>query len=244
MNRTKGASLLAMSLAGLVYVVSAVPGAMGSEGDQDAGMESVITTEEECTWKLLNAPSSISLTNADPDAEYEGLEMTVSATIENFDVHSTGNMDESPSISAHNECTFYGTGNVSRPIVDISINAGSFSASAENGGADANLDFTTDVSNALDFSWADQDCDALVWTQSEPSLYSGSLSATLLEITDVNAVTDPVIDGLEGSNDRCLDDLSVEVVIPANMKPLYPGEQYTWSGPTLTTALTTSTSND
>jgi len=237
-KKTLGASLLAASVPGLIFSITAVPMALGV----DAGMSSTIVTEEECTWKMMNAPSSLALTPADPDEEYEGVALDVSSTASNFDVHSTGNLDETPSLDAHNECTFYGEGNVTRPIVTLSINSGDFTA-AHGGTADADLDFSLDADNALDAAWSGAAC-AEKWTRSDLNLYTGALSGTLVTIPVVTDVTDPVSDNVAGSNDRCTANVGFTVTIPANMKPDAPGESYVWTGPTLTTALTTSTESD
>jgi len=235
MKKTVGASLLAASVPGLIFSITAVPMALGA----DADMSSSILTEEECTWVMLNAPSNFEL-EAASGAEYEGVALTVSATTTNFDVHSTGNLDTSPTIDSHNECTFYGEGNVTRPTVAMTIGDGDFTA-AYSGTADAALDFELDADNALDIAWSATDCDA-IWTQSALNLHASALTGTLLTIPLIANVTDPVADGLSGSNDRCLDDIEFEVIIPANMKPASPGATYTWTGPTLTTALSTSDS--
>jgi len=235
MKKMVGASLLAASVPGLIFSITAVPMALGV----DADMSSSILTEEECTWVMLNAPSNFEL-EAASGAEYEGVALTVSATTTNFDVHSTGNLDTSPTIDSHNECTFYGEGNVTRPTVAMTIGDGDFTA-AYSGTADAALDFELDADNALDIAWSATDCDA-IWTQSALNLHASALTGTLLTIPLIANVTDPVADGLSGSNDRCLDDIEFEVIIPANMKPASPGATYTWTGPTLTTALSTSDS--
>lgn len=238
MNKKFGASLLAASVPGLIFSISAVPMAMGV----DAGMSSEIVTEEECTWKMMNAPSSLALTPAVAGTEYEGVALDISATTTDFDVHSTGNLDTTPALDSHNECTFYGTGNVTRPIVSMAIGDGDFTATYDDSGtatADAGLDFALDADNALDIAWSAGDCDA-IWTQSGLNLHATALTGTLVTIPLINDVTDPVADGLAGSNDRCVDDIGFTVTIPANMKPDAPGKTYTWTGPTLTTTLSTS----
>lgn len=236
MNKKMGAGLLAASLPGLIFAVSAVPVALGV----DAEMESIITTEEECTWVMMNAPSSLTLAPSDASAEYEGVALDIQATVTNFDVHSTGNLDTTPSLTEHNECTFYGTGNVTRPIVSMAIGDGDFTATY-GGTADTGLDFSLDADNAFDIAWVGDDC-AVKWTQSGLNLHATALTGTAVTIPVIGDVTDPVVDAVAGSNDRCQDDLSFTVTIPANMKPASPGADYTWTGPTLTTTLSTSDS--
>lgn len=239
MNRKQGVGLFLASLAGMTLsmAMAAAPGALGT----DAGMSSEIVTQEECTWYLLNAPTSIALTTDDPDQEYEGVLMTVSASISDFNVHSSGNVNAG-STTTHAECTFYGTGNVSRPIVTLTIGDLDFDAAyASTSGqvADTGVSFDLASTNALDFTWLASDC-AAKWTQNDLGLYTAATATTFLEIALVANVTDPVASGA-GQNDRCIDDVYIEVDIPANMKPDSPGATYTWTGPTLTTALTTST---
>ena len=238
MKKMVGTSLLAASVPGLIFSITAVPMALGV----DANMSSEIVTEEECTWVMMNAPSSLALTPAVAATEYEGVALDISASNSDFDVHSTGNLDSSPSLLTHNECTFYGVGNVTRPIVTMSIGDGEFTAGYDNSGTDTpdvGLDFDLDADNALDIAWSGAACDA-IWTQSGLNLHAAGLTGTLVTIPVIGNVTDPVADGQAGSNDRCTADLGFTVTIPANMKPLAPGKTYTWTGPTLTTSLTTS----
>ena len=237
MKKMVGASLLAASVPGLIFSITAVPMALGV----DADMSSSILTEEECTWVMLNAPSNLELEPSVSGTEYEGVALDISVTSADFDVHSTGNLDTSPTIDSHNECTFYGEGNVTRPIVSMTIGDGDFAAAYGSGTADAALDFELDADNALAIAWSGDDCDA-IWTQSALNLHATALTGTLITIPLIGNVTDPVADGLANSNDRCLDDIEFEVIIPANMKPASPGATYTWTGPTLTTALSTSDS--
>ena len=238
MKKNKGAGLLAASILGLIFSIGAMPVALG----ETAGMSSSVVTEEECTWKMMNAPSVITLSPTVGGSEYEGVALTISATLTDFDVHSTGNLDTTPSLTEHNECTFYGTGNVTRPIVSMSIGNGSFTATyGDSNTADNALDFDLDADNAFDITWSASDC-AAKWTQSGLNLHATALTGTLVTIPLIGNVTDPVADANPGSNDRCVDDLAFEVTIPANRKPAAPGETYTWTGPTLTTALSTSDS--
>jgi len=208
---------------------------------QDANMSSSILTEEECTWVMMNAPSSLALAPAVAGTEYEGVALDISVTSSDFDVHSTGNLDTTPTLDSHNECTFYGEGNVTRPIVAMTIADADFTATYDSGTADTNLDFSLDADNALDIAWSATDCN-VKWTQSGLNLHASALTGTLLTIPVIGNVTDPVADGLAGSNDRCQEDIGFTVTIPANMKPASPGQTYTWTGPTLTTALSTSDS--
>ena len=237
MKKMVGASLLAASVPGLIFSITAVPMALGV----DADMSSEIVTEEECTWVMMNAPSSLALEPAVSGTEYEGVALDISVTSTDFDVHSTGNLDTTPTLDSHNECTFYGEGNVTRPVVSMTIGDGDFTATYDSGTADAALDFELDADNALDIAWSGDDCDA-IWTQSGLNLHATGLTGTLITIPLIANVTDPVADGLAGSNDRCVDDIGFTVTIPANMKPASPGATYTWTGPTLTTALSTSDS--
>lgn len=239
MNKKIGAGLLAASIPGLIFAVSAVPVALG----ETSSMSSSITTEEECTWKMLNAPSSLSLGPATAGTEYEGVALDISASISDFDVHSTGNLDTSPTTTTHNECTFYGAGNRTRPIVTMAIEDGDFGATyGASPTADAAMDFSLDAANALDIVWGGTACDAK-WTKSTLGLHATGLSGIALQIPTVTDVTDPIADANAGSNDRCLDSVSFTVTIPANKKPASPGATYTFTGPQLTTTLSTSTTS-
>ena len=123
----------------------------------------------------------------------------------------------------------------------MTIEDGVFSATYDSGTADTPLDFSLDTDNALDIAWSGNDC-ADIWTQSALNLHASALTGTVITIPVIGNVTDPVADGDALSNDRCLDDIGFTVTIPPNMKPNSPGASYTWTGPTLTTALSTSDS--
>ena len=242
---------LTVSIPGLIAALAAVPMAAATSGDQTADTTSVITTEEECTWYLLNAPGTLTLAPATAGTEYEGIALDISATVTDFNVHSSGNQNAGDE-TTHQECTFYGDGNKSRPIVTVTASDSAFDAAYVDSDADGTptvtddpMSFTVTDTNALDLTWAANNCDAK-WAQTDLTLYGAdgatTLSEVILEITDVATVTSNVA-ATADANDRCKEDITVGVQIPANMKPASPGDTYTWTGPTVTTALTTSTSN-
>lgn len=242
MKKRLSAGLLALGLPGLMFSAAAIPAATATT--ENAETSSEIVTEEECTWYLLNAPGTVSLGPADPTAEYEGEALDISATFTDFNVHSSGNVNAGDE-TTHAECTFYGDGNVVRPIVNMQIADSDFDATYADGGSDtedSNMDFSLGDSNALDVSWASSACDAK-WTQNSLGLYGGSgdatLSAILLEIGAVSGVTDPV-PATADANDRCKENITIGLTIPANKKPAEPGKTYTWTGPNVVTALSTS----
>ena len=236
LNIKKIAGVALVAVSGLVLSLSAN---FATASAETAATSSSVVTEELCTWYMLGAPSSITLAPASEGTEYEGDAIEVSDAFtasanEDLNVYSSG-----PSVSAsrttYANCTFYGA--PTRPIVTMSIGDADFTATAASGGADAPMDFAASDGNELD---VDQSSSCVAkWTTADLALKTGGLSGNLITIPTIGNVDSRVTgDG----NDRCSADFTVKINIPADKTPTYPGQTYSWSGPSFTTALTTSNS--
>ena len=236
LNIKKIAGVALVAVSGLVLSLSAN---FATASAQNAATSSSVVTEELCTWYMLGAPSSITLAPASEGTEYEGDAIEVSDTFassggEDLNVYSSGNVT-SGSRSTYGNCTFYSA--PTRPTVTMSIASDSFTASAATGGADSSMNFVASTGNELDVDQSSS-C-AAKWTATDLALKSSALSGDLITISTIGDV-DSRVTGT--GNDRCSADFTVKINIPAGKTPTYPGQTYSWSGPTFTTALTTSNS--
>lgn len=236
LNIKKIAGVALVAVSGLVLSLSAN---FATASAQNASTSSSVVTEELCTWYMLGAPSSITLAPASEGTEYEGDAIEVSDTFdsiggEDLNVYSSGNVT-SGSRSTYGNCTFYSA--PTRPTVTMSIASDSFTASAATGGADSSMNFVASTGNELDVDQSSS-C-AAKWTATDLALKSSALSGDLITISTIGDV-DSRVTGT--GNDRCSADFTVKINIPAGKTPTYPGQTYSWSGPTFTTALTTSNS--
>ncbi len=236
LNIKKIAGVALVAVSGLVLSLSAN---FATASAETAATSSSVVTEELCTWYMLGAPSSITLAPASEGTEYEGDAIEVSDAFtasanKDLNVYSSG-PSGSASRTTYANCTFYGA--PTRPTVTMSIGDADFTATAASGGADAPMDFAASDGNELD---VDQSSSCVAkWTTADLALKTSALSGNLITIPTIGNVDSRVTgDG----NDRCSADFTVKINIPAGKTPTYPGQTYSWSGPSFTTALTTSNS--
>lgn len=232
LKKVAGVALLASS--GLIFSLGM---SFSPASAVNATTDTSVVTEELCTWYMLGAPSSIALAPAVAGTEYEGDAIEVSqsfaaADSEDLNVYSSGNVT-SGSRTTYGNCTFYSA--PLKPVVTMSIDDADFSATAGVGGTDAPMDFSATTGN--EFAVDQTSSCVSKWTASDLALKTGALSATFLTIP-ILADVDARVTGT--GTDRCSTDFAIKINIPGNKTPTYPGQTYSWSGPTFTTALTTS----
>ena len=236
-NRKKIAGIALIAISGFTLSVNTV---LSTASATPVPTTTEVVTEELCTWYLLGAPSTIALAPANPDTEYEGDLVEVSASFtesneEELNVYSSGNVSAGDRTSYGN-CTFYSA--ATRPIVTMSIADGDFTASANVSGTptvDSTMDFEAVTDNEF---IVDQTSSCLAaWTAADLSLKTDALAGVVMTIPTLGNV-DGRVTGT--GNDRCKADLEIKINIPGGKTPTYPGRTYSWSGPGFTTALTTS----
>lgn len=241
-----GASALSIALPGLIATMALMPAANAIESDDGEGnlsagdsISSSATMEEQCKWVLIGAPSSVALTPTTSGAEYNGTDMELSASLSSISIHTTGNQDSSPTYDSYTECTFFES--EFKPTATLAIDATQFAASISGGAADTGMNFSAASGNPLAFAFtAASECST--WATAATTLDLETTSAgTLLDLS-ISNVTTPVTSS--GGNDKCqLTGGSVTINIPAGLNPSSPGSDYTFAGPTLTTALSTAESD-
>lgn len=256
MNKRKalGAALITLSAPGLIAMLAWAPAASGdpvrtTDSQPTAAATSTVVTEEECTWYMLGAPADFVMLPGweggvvdSERIEYTGQSLALSATLaSNLNVYSSGNVNVGTA-STNSECTFYG--NVVRPVVTMSVLDTVFDATY--GGTDDNtLDFTADAADdtfTISLT-ADAQCATDNWNVTSPGFYdtgtTNVLNVVAMDLPIVH-VTSPVA---TNAGDRCqMTEMTASVTIPAassGVKPASPGATYTWTGPTITTTLST-----
>jgi hypothetical protein len=117
----------------------------------------------------------------------------------------------------------------------MSIGDADFTATASTGGDDVEMDFEASTGNEFNVDQSSA-CDDK-WTTTDLNLKNAALSGNVMSIASIGNV-DSRVTGT--GNDRCSADYTLRINIPSGMTPTYPGETYSWAGPTFTTALTTS----
>jgi hypothetical protein len=217
-------SSFTVSVSSVLSTASADPAPTGTE----------VVTEELCTWYLLGAPSTIALVPEIPGTEYEGDSLEVSASFLEADnaelnVYSSGNVTTG-NRTTYGNCTFYSS--ATRPVVNMEISDGDFTATAATGGLDNTMDFEAAVGNPFVIDQTST-C-AAKWTSADLSLTTGTFLGTVMKIADVTTVDDRVTGT---GNDRCKADLEIKINIPGGKTPAYAGQTYSWSGPGFTTSL-------
>ena len=235
-------------LAGLLLLIGASAFTAGaSYSDNTAGSQdgatsattSTVDSQEKCTWYLSGIQASISLdvTAGGTGGKYDGTEMTLGkSTDADLTVYTSGNQGAGTA-DANTECTFYNgkTGiSVSNSISSYSVSAG------DTEGADAAMNFNLSLTNPLKITYAETVCwnggDADVspndWTvnTSAINMYgeghnSGSVMSLLY--ADTLQVNTTIV------SERCSAGSSYELKVPAGLEPTRPGNDITFTGPSV-----------
>lgn len=241
--------------------------AIGASGDDfaeqasadssSATVTSTVTTEELCTWYLLGAPSSLALEAGTDgngnDLEYEGVALSLSAELVHADsasltAYSSGNEsgDNLWGDDEYSECTFYGE--ATRPIVtvelaDIEFTAATSGTADPANQADTAVSFSAAATSQLNFDFTTRGSTCTTWTLDDISVTSDATKQGVpMKITSLNDVGNPVNQASDAK--RCSRDSTISVTVPANLTPTYPGQEYVWTGPTVTYTLRTSSTSE
>ena len=212
-NRKKIAGIALIAISGFTLSVNTV---LSTASATPVPTTTEVVTEELCTWYLLGAPSTIALAPANPDTEYEGDSITVSALFtesssEELNVYSSGNVSEGDRTSYGN-CTFYSA--ATRPIVTMSIADSDFTASAMVGTtptADPPMDFQAVTNNEFIVDQTSSSSCLAAWTAADLSLKTAALAGVVMTIPTLGNV-DGRVTGT--GNDRCKADLEIKINIP------------------------------
>jgi hypothetical protein len=209
-----------------------------SDGDASA-TTSTVDSQEKCTWYLTGIQASISLDvlSGGTADKYDGTEMTLEKAADtDLTVYTSGNQGTG-NADANSECTFYNakTGvSVSNSIATYAVTA------ADTVGADANMNYSLSVSNPLRVTYMETTCwnndtaDQLTnaWTTNASAIdmYSaGNDSGSVMSLAfgDTLQVNDT------SHSERCSASSVYQLKIPANKEPTRPGDNITFTGPSV-----------
>jgi hypothetical protein len=253
------ASLVAPMLLGAMTMSVAI-GASGTDFDEQAGADSssaavtsTVATEELCTWYLLGAPSSLALSagvdgDGDP-VEYEGTALSLSAQLIHADsasltAYASGNEtgDNLWADDGFSECTFYGE--VTRPIVTVELDGIDFTAAVaagetDAGAADSAVSFSATAQSELTFDFETRGSTCTSWTVADINVVSEATKQGVpMKVASLDDVGNPV--NVASDAKRCSRESTISTTVPASLTPTYPGQDYVWTGPTVTYTLRTS----
>jgi len=243
MRKNRAAGLTAAG-AGLALVAASIAagGALAEEADgvtREAPTSGAAVMKEQCTWYIEGVQDSVTMAAVE-DAEYDGTELEMSEEPGALSVYFSGN-EGLGIIDAHSACTWFGEENRDGIEVTMSVDGTSFLAEAAVGGNDDGMDFSasTALPFMVEFTNGGDLCrtggGASAWEVNPLVVNEMLTSATVMTQTELNTTGVPSDD--PGSNDACTSATEWSVTIPANKQPSYPGESYTFTGPTVTTAV-------
>lgn len=221
---TSGA-LLAMTVLGTAQADWTDPPA-GADGDTS----STVATNLWCTWYVNGVDGDINLTPADEGSEYEGARYPLEGAVNDQEALAAGWVaGENPTIATQSsyDCSWY---NSEQGLsVSVQSSGDSFVATAESG-RDAGMDFSLE-DEPIEVTYTENPGDAC------------SADWTLAEGMTIEGSTDPVETARIGyapdmsTTESCSWDTTYAVSIPGGKMPAYPGEDYQFVGPTLTTTV-------
>jgi hypothetical protein len=271
-NKVLGSALTGLAATGLIAAMSMGSGlgAFAEEGigvfadeatqgtkldtAKEAPISSTVLTEEQCTWYMLGAPSSISLSagfEKDGDGEdteipqeYVGDDLVISsaltssstpATTMSLNVYASGNLTAG-SANTTSECTFYNP--IEAPNITFSVDTTTeFVAKYGTSEADAERNFIPIEAKALLINLSDSGsaCDEMWTNTASTKLFGenegGTLSGLGMTIGDSSSVPKSAA---ADAGERCVQNLTVLTTIPGDMGiPEGAGQEYTWTGPTI-----------
>lgn len=191
---------------------------------------SVISTQELCTWYVDDLPTTVLLSNADPDAEYEGVDFTVTQSpVEPLKVYVSGNKDLG-NFDSNTECTWYNTDAIDGIEITLAVSSNDVASSP-----DGSLDFLLS-DNPYEISQSQITCQnksaSGEWSSNNQSLYNGAVNSPLATLAQAD--TSKVLADAQSPSDRCSLSLTFELTVPGDMTPAEPGDPYTFTLPAVT----------
>lgn len=247
-EKLKGGLIAAFAGTGLIVSLGLGSGVVANATGVDEGTpqvattQSTVLTEEQCTWFMIGAPAEINMVpgfeaDGTTPLEYTGGELGISATLDDINVYSSGNLGTGTD-STNSECSFYTP--VEAPVLTWTISGSEFVATYvddEVVASDEPLDFslTTELPLTIDLdekeaAVASDTCDE-AFKVNDLNLHTDELSGIGMSIPTVSDVTSPVA---TDSGDRCVTSLTVSTTIHSiDTQPAAPGVDYTWTGPML-----------
>jgi hypothetical protein len=264
--------LLAVDFGGASAKPFAIPDQDTPSGDE-AETTSTVRMKERCIWYVDGVPASINLlptgddvASVDSDGDpigkvYDGSEYSLLAILPELRAWNSGNESGGGEefVDEHAFCTYFGA--TTGIEITGTWSSGGFTATASEGGLDANLNFGMTSLNPLAMTINEGTCrtpsqGSSTWQFGGDGFENqddGSYKLTKDEVLEsrggrlmeqpIGFTTDQPANA-PGGNDRCGINGSVQVSIPAGGKPRFAGETYTFSGPTFTTEIVIDSAGD
>ena len=222
---------LVTSLIAMLVGAAMITGPASAVSSTSAGVTGAATAEEQCGWRLANAPSSVTLTAA---GEYELQDLDLTGTADSISAYSTGT-DYSGDESGYSDCVMYG--DTLSPSVSLAVSATAVDAVHQTESGDVSMDF--DFSSVGSFSvtaTGSAGCTADSWVDADSIAFTSTTAQDLMSLAAANV--DSNLDAADGEgNQICSQDLSITLTVPGGKTPDDPGGQYTFQGFSLITEL-------
>ena len=201
----------------------------------DATTQSEVPTNLWCTWYINGLDASITLESPNEGTdEYEGETLLLTGTQADQEVLVAGyTAGASPSIldrapeSDDYDCSWYNSEQGVK--VTVTSDGDGFSAEAAAGGPDSEMGWTLDEEAIAVTYTANPDGSCAGWTVASALDIDGDLAT-------IDAAVFPYASVAETEED-CSWSSTFAVNMPAGMMPTYPGQTYTFTGPTLETSV-------
>jgi hypothetical protein len=198
-----------------------------------------VDSQEKCTWYLTGIQASISLEvfSGGTGDKYDGTEMVLKKdAASDLTVYTSGNVGVGTA-DLNSECTFYNgkTGvSVSNSIATYAVTA------ADTIGADSGMGYTLSVTNPLKVTYTETTCwnsgtsDQPVnsWTNNASAIdmYAlGNDSGSVMSL----ALGDTLQVNTTDVSERCSASSVYELKIPSGKEPTRPGNDITFTGPSV-----------
>ena len=231
-NKAQGAMGLVASLFAMLIGGAMIMAPATADSSTSAGVSGSATAEEQCGWRLANAPSSVTLSAAS-EYELEDLDLTGSATA--ITAYSTGT-DYSGNESGYSDCVMYGA--TLSPSVSLAVNTTTVNAVHATESGDTSMDFSFASGSAGAFSVAasgSAGCTADTWTVSSSISFGDTSAKDLMSLAE--NLVDSNLEQDADSNQKCGQDLIFTLTVPGGKTPDDPGGTYTFRDFSLITEL-------
>ena len=229
----------ALGLLGSVFAMIVGGGLLMAPATADsstsAGVTGDATTEEQCGWRLDNAPSSVTLTAA---GEYELSELDLVGSADSVSAYATGTDYDTANFTGadtdFSDCVMYG--DTLSPSVSVAITALDVDAAHESVSGDVSMDFSIGTGEGDgSFTLAASSAAACAnWTEATSIDFTTTAASDLMSLGEDNV--DANLENGE-TNQICSQDLTLTLTVPGGMTPDDPGGVYTFSGFDLITEL-------
>jgi hypothetical protein len=207
-------------------------------GDTDVGDAS--TTSEMlvppwCGWRVSSLTEEIALLPAVGEPSYySGEEISLVQTGGDIYAYIGGAAGETSKPTSDLEegaCSWFSDSAYGAQL-NVELDSADFVASADDGGADIQMDFSAEeTDNELFVTYVPAEggsCGTDSFTPGDlSSFHTGKLAGSVWSVSADSAL----------NNNFCKFQLKYEINIPAGMSPLYGDTTYTWTGPTLSFTL-------